>query len=352
MNKRILIAVGGTGGHLYPAQALADQLLESLFDPKILFAGKGLSANKYFDRSKYLFQEIPSGPASLRGSLGILQGIFASFRLLNKFNPHLIIGFGSYHTFPLLFAAAVKRKPFILHEANSIPGKVNRMFASYSQAVGVNFPSTTLSKGHVVPVGMPLRRGFRSDRPTREAAAHYFGLNPHYRTILVMGGSQGAQAINEAMVAAVPHVKTSPLQIIHFAGNQTHLNTLKHCYDRYHIKHYVHSFESRPEYAWALADAAITRAGASSLAEQLSFFVPGVVIPYPHASDDHQKANAYAAQNQMSGIQVLFQDALHGKSLAVKIDQLLASPKVATSQKKGQIDFCTLVCQHLERAER
>lgn len=349
MSKRILITAGGTGGHLYPAQALAEQLLESLFDAKILFAGKGLSSNKYFDRSKYLFQEIPSGRPGLRGGLEILCGIYASFRLIRKYNPHLIVGFGSYHTFPLLLAAAIKRKPFILHEANSIPGKVNRMFASYSQAVGVNFLSTRLSKGNVVPVGMPLRRGFRSDRPSREAAAHYFGLSAHFRTILVMGGSQGAQAINEGMMAALPHLKTTPLQIIHFAGNQANLAVLKQCYDRYQIKHYVHSFESRPEYAWALADLAITRAGGSSLAEQLSFSVPGIVIPYPHATDDHQKANALAAQDQMSGIQVIFQDALQGKFLAHKIDELLAYSPTKITSKKLQTDFCTLVCQHLEK---
>jgi len=347
MAKRILITAGGTGGHLYPAQALAEQLLESLSDLNILFAGKGLSSSRYFDRSKYLFHEIPAGQISVSGCIGILRGIYASFRLLKQYDPHLVIGFGSYHTFPMLLAAAAKGKPFILHEANSIPGKVNRMFASYSKAVGVNFSTTHLTKGNIVHVGMPLRKGFRSVKPTREAAADYFGLRSNCRTILVMGGSQGARSINEAMAAAAPHIKTIPLQIIHLAGNSADLNALKQCYGCCQIKHYVQSYESRAEYAWALADVAITRSGASSLAEQISFSVPGILVPYPHAADGHQKANALAMQDQTGAVKVIFQDAMNGRMLAREIDRLLTNPPSFAGHQKHHTDFCTLVCKYL-----
>lgn len=349
-NKRLLIAAGGTGGHLYPAQALAEQLLEAGPDLKIQFASGGLSTTRHFDRSKYLFREISCGRIRFFESWKILKGFYEANRFLKQFNPDLVVGFGSYHTFPLLAAAVWQKKPLILHAADTIPGKVIRLFSPFSKETGIHFSETAkYLSGKTTYVGLPLRKGFRSEKPSREQGANYFGLQTHYKTLLVMGGSQGARAINELLVAAAPKIKTRPLQILHFAGQTAKLDSIRDTYKRYGIKHYVQSYESRMEYAWALADLAITRSGASSIAEQLSFSVPGILIPYPVAADDHQKLNALEVQKTYGGVKIFYENTLKSNLLAEEIDHLITHPLPFSSQRKAPQDFSNLVFQYLMR---
>lgn len=299
MVKRIIIATGGTGGHIYPAIALAQQFAKEK-NTEILFIGGNLAKNRYFDHS-FQHQSVSCGAFTnkyphklLKSCLSICKGIWQSRALINNFNPDIVIGFGSYYSFPPLVAAKLQGVPILLHEANSIPGKVNKLLAPYSLATGVNFPQTlNLLKGTRYEVGMPLRNGFKKGNVPASAARDYYGLSHNVRTLLVFGGSQGANVISRAVLEALKLLEmTSVVQVIHITGDLRQQQELQEQYKNMGIRASVKMFEERMDLAWQAADLVVSRSGASSVAEQLEFEVPGILIPFAKAADDHQNHNA------------------------------------------------------------
>jgi UDP-N-acetylglucosamine--N-acetylmuramyl-(pentapeptide) pyrophosphoryl-undecaprenol N-acetylglucosamine transferase len=297
---RVLITAGKTGGHLYPAQALAQQLMKTLPPSNILFVADGLSINRYFDRAQFHYQEVACSPLSLRhplktgrGLISLIRGCWQSRTILKHFQPHVVVGFGSYPTVPVLLAARSMRIPIILHEANSIPGKANRWLAPLADYVGVHFPSTAqFFKDKAVEVGLPLREGYQLSAVSQEAARAYYGLNPYRSTLLVCGGSQGARTINHLMLQVCASLNKQSLQIIHLTGDASTAQTLATLYANHQIPAHVKAFEDQMQMAWRAADIFIGRAGASTIAEAIEFEVPGLLIPYRHATDQHQDKNA------------------------------------------------------------
>ncbi|KIC71315.1 undecaprenyldiphospho-muramoylpentapeptide beta-N-acetylglucosaminyltransferase [Candidatus Protochlamydia amoebophila] len=300
MSKRFMITAGGTGGHIFPAQGLAQELIKKTFSSSILFVAGGLSTNKYFDRSIFPFQEISASPLFsknpfklLKGVFNLLRGVWQSIRIIRKFKPDVVVGFGSYYTVPPLLAAKILRIPIVLHEANSIPGKANKWLASMAWRVGIHFPFTaTLLKGNTIEVGMPLREGYQLDQIDKIEALSYFGLSKNNSTLLVFGGSQGALAINRLMRNLANTWKNTPIQIIHITGSIQEADDLKIFYANYQVKASVKAFEKNMHLAWRAAEVFIGRSGASTIAEAMEFEVPGILIPYPHATDHHQDKNA------------------------------------------------------------
>ncbi len=300
MGRRIMIATGGTGGHIFPAIALAQQL--SVEDPscEVVFVGGGLSENRYFDRGSYESYTVSCGsfvsrdPSKVALAVGkIARGIWQSRVIIKKFNPSVVVGFGSFYTFPPLVAARLLSVPIVLHESNSIPGKTTRLMSRWAALTGVQFPETVhLLNGNVLEVGMPLRAGFQQGSATKEAARSYFGLDMDWMVILVFGGSQGSKAINEALLQTFCAIKHLPFQIIHIVGDTTLVRKVSHYYATHGIKASVKAFESRMDLAWQAADCVISRAGAGTIAELIEFEVPALLIPYPQAAEDHQTHNA------------------------------------------------------------
>lgn len=301
MAKRILIATGGTGGHIYPAVALAQQFACEQKDSKILFVGGGLAENRYFEKTLYDFRTIAcstfknKSPACLlQACWQIAKGIRQSCAIIREFKPDVAVGFGSYYSFPPLVGAKLRSIPIILHEANSIPGKVNRLLAPFASATGVHFPETiNLIKGAKFRVGMPLRKGFQKGRVASSTARKYFGLKEKELTLLVFGGSQGSFVINTKVQDALALLKNGfSFQVIHIAGGADQAQQLDKKYQALGVSACVKAFEDHMELAWQAADFVICRAGASSVAEQLEFEVPGILIPFSRAADDHQNSNA------------------------------------------------------------
>lgn len=358
--KRLLICVGGTGGHIYPAQAFVEQFLAKHPNCKILFVGSGLSTNRYFDRNRFAYYEVKSGTVSLRKplrtflSIGkIILGFLQSCRLIQKYQPDLVVGFGSYHGFPPLLAAKVFRLPVILHEANSIPGRVIRLLSPYVKVTGTHFPDANKRiMGKSLLVKMPLRKGYQLGNVTRNNASDYFHLNPSITTLLVFGGSQGASTINRLIVEAFEKVKHSvaSFQIIHLTGDIHLSDIIRAQYEKMGIRAHVSHFESRMDLAWAASDLAITRAGASSIAEQMEFEVPGILIPYPHAMDNHQEYNADFLVKRVGAALKLNENQLNADNLskaiyALLVDNcsLLRSMRCAMNQYKKSAYQETLV---------
>lgn len=280
MSKKVLIATGGTGGHIFPSEALAKDLISD--GHAVFFSGGKLSENRFFSK-KFAFEDVPVTP-SLKDIKTLYSGIKKSLKLINNFQPDAVVGFGSYYSLPILIAAVLKRVPIILYAADRKPGKVIKAFSPFAKAIGVNFPDTSL-KGEWV--GMPLR--FNPSETSKEAASRYYQLDKSKPICLVFGGSLGAKNLNRLAFEAL---KDLPFQVLHFTGSQEETGKYAVLYNKANIKAVVKTFEARMDFAWSLADIALTRSGAVSCAEELAFKVPGLLVPYPEAADDHQTLNA------------------------------------------------------------
>jgi len=367
---RIIISGGGTGGHIYPGIAIANELLLLKDDPSagseqaleiIFVGGKNRLEAKIIPR--YNFPFIPISVAGFPRRLTwrwfqvipkVLLGIIDSFRLLRRLKPKVVIGTGGYVCGPILLAAALLRIPTLIQEQNAIPGLTNRILGRFVDEIHVAFEeavdyfeaakSTTRlipeggSKGGKVRVtGNPIRREIRllSEAKTKEArwqegfsnAPLYakFGLESGKKTVFVMGGSQGAHPINVAIIEALNTLEpfASKLQIIHQTG-QDDYELVKSEYAKRvaNIKNLVQPyFENIPE-IYALADLMICRTGAMTIAEITAYGLPAILIPYPHSTGGHQLINAQAMANKGAGI--IINDAeLTGELLAKKLIELL-----------------------------
>jgi UDP-N-acetylglucosamine--N-acetylmuramyl-(pentapeptide) pyrophosphoryl-undecaprenol N-acetylglucosamine transferase len=391
MSRKILIATGGTGGHIYPAIGLAQQLLLEVPDTEILFVGGGLESNRYFDSKKFSSESISCGffaghaPLSfIKASLKISKGIWQSKQIIRKFMPDVVVGFGSFYAFPSIIAAKWMSIPIILHEANIIPGKVNRILAKWANVTGVHFPETVhLLKGKSVEVGVPLREGFKHSSMPKTEAIRYFGLNENKKTVLIFGGSQGAAAINRFVKGSFDclypecadsmhsngkkpvevedckrsHTSLPEIQVLHIAGEAKFTEELQKFYAQKGITACVKSFENRMDIAWQAADLAITRSGAGTIAEQLEFEVPGILIPFPRATDNHQEHNADFMVATVGGaVKFLENDSVPSRIALCITDllkdeyALLLAMQTAMNQYKKRArtrDLCSLVKEFL-----
>jgi UDP-N-acetylglucosamine--N-acetylmuramyl-(pentapeptide) pyrophosphoryl-undecaprenol N-acetylglucosamine transferase len=363
-----MIAAGGTGGHIFPAQGLAQQLAKQSISLSIVFIAGGLSTNKYFEKSLFPFQEVSSSPLIsknpfkfLKGICNLVRGIWQSMRIIRRFKPDVIVGFGSYYTVPPLLAAKILNVPIILHEANSIPGKANRWLASLAWKVGIHFPFTaTLLKQNTVEVGMPLREGYQLDQIQKNEALTYFGLNDTEPVLLIFGGSQGALAINRLIKTLVEKWKNIPFQVIHIVGNGQEVEAFKNLYVNYQIKASVKAFERNMHLAWRASELFIGRSGASTIAEAMEFEVPGILIPYPYATDDHQNKNAeFFVDTVGAGIKIIEKD-VKPEILQMLLQKLIETDELEKrkraihlyKQRPNRLSLCELVLMCLNNKRK
>ena len=308
MGKRVLLAVGGSGGHLFPAQALAQQL----DDVEILFAGHGLSSNRFFSGER--FEEVPSGG---RVSWQLVEGLWMARNLLKRFRPQLVVGFGSFHAAPVIAAAVTGRVPLLLHECNAVAGRVVRWCAPWAKMTTLYFPEARV-RGRSMPVQMPIRpvQLMQDALGLKE-----WGLEPGRLTVLVMGGSQGAKALNEQVPLGLAQCRL-PLQVIHLAGDESRVAGVEALYRAAGCPARVMAFESQMDKLWSVADLAICRSGANTCAELVASGVPSILVPYPLASDRHQDANAAVLAEKAGGAMILSQEALTPARLGQAVEQI------------------------------
>lgn len=285
--KKILIAAGGSGGHLYPAQQLAESLIQSA---DVLVAGHGLSRSDFFSCDRFFYRDVPAAPLgrTFKKLFRFFYTSLCSFRLsvqlIRDFQPDLVISFGSYHVFPLVLAAAVLRKRLSLFEANCQLGRINRFFSPFSEEIYSQF---FIKNGRLVPLLPWCEKPFVSI--DAKEIRRSLGLDESCPTVLVFGGSQGARFLNERIPFAL---KKGTWQVIHLTGKNGDDADVKEKYEEAGISVCVRPFEENMERLYRAADCAICRAGASTLAELIRFEVPSILIPFPFSRDDHQTANA------------------------------------------------------------
>ena len=296
---RILVAAGGTGGHLYPGIAVARCFQAASPGTDVAFLGRRggleerLVPKEGFPLHTVKVQSLQgrTKPAQLR-SLGVLGiGTLQALRLLRRWRPHLVVGAGGYVMAPALLAAALLRLPRVIMEQNLVPGLTVRVLARYAQRVFTTFPESGdfLPQPRVVCTGTPVRP---------EIIAQALDAAPGDTTrlnVLVVGGSQGAHRLNQAVIEALPLLAAHSRQVsvVHQTG-ETDLPHVTEAYKGSGITAEVHGFlhDMPKRYRWA--HLVLCRSGASTLAELTACGKPAILVPYPHAADDHQRHNALA----------------------------------------------------------
>lgn len=292
----ILLSAGGTGGHVIPAQQLAEILTEKSFF-SVFFMAKGLSNNQNFKKDKYKYIDISSSQISRKkiflAPFSLLKGTFQSVYHILRQKPEIVVGFGSYHTFPVLLAALFLKKPIILFESNASLGKVNRFFASKARVVATQFEIDKREKYQHLSLVSLLPWIDEKKKLDKFLSREKLNLKEDLFTFLIFGGSQGAEFINEEFsFSASQLIKEKKFQVIHLCGSMKEKERLQKLYKSHGISSYVSEYEKDMCPIYSSADLAICRAGAATIGELIFFELPSILIPFLHASEGHQKINA------------------------------------------------------------
>lgn len=298
--KCLVIACGGTGGHLFPGIAVAEAWTAGGGEALLLISEKQIDTLAAEGYGQLRFERMPStampGVFSLKMP-GFLLAFLRSYRncrkLLRDFRADAVLGMGGFTSTAPLAAGKRLGLPTFIHESNAIPGKANRLNAKFSIAVLVGFEACARffgSRKRVEVVGTPLRPSV-AKRPSKEEGLAFFGLKPVKKTLMVMGGSQGARRVNELVAASLPAFAAAGIQVLHISGPGD-FDLVKPAFEAHPGAGVLRSFCAEMQFALAAADLAICRSGASTLTELGYYGLPSVLIPYPFAAEDHQTRNA------------------------------------------------------------
>jgi UDP-N-acetylglucosamine--N-acetylmuramyl-(pentapeptide) pyrophosphoryl-undecaprenol N-acetylglucosamine transferase len=294
----VAIACGGTGGHFFPGTAVGEELLARGCEVRLLISRKEVDQRNASAAAGMTVETLPAvawGRNPLRFWVGLRESYRAARRLFAAHPPAAVLSMGGFTGVAPALAARRAGVPVFLHEANSIPGRANRWLAHVAEGAFVYFPDAAgrISHQQVRVTGMPVRSQF--EPAAAEACRAALRLDPRRDVVLVMGGSQGAEPINRALLAALPELaeQEPDLQFVHLTG-AAGAETVAAAYRGVGRRAFVAPFLTEMELALGAATLAVTRAGASSLAEQAAMRVPAILIPYPQAADNHQYFNARA----------------------------------------------------------
>lgn len=312
MNKKIIIAGGGTGGHIFPAVAIANALRRLQPTIEILFVGaKGKMEMEKVPQAGYNIQGLDIAGfnrSSLIKNIGLPFKLIKSFwqvrSIIKTFQPDAVIGVGGYSSFPVLRFAQTQGIATFIHEANSFAGKSNILLGKNASKIFVAtdgmekfFPA-----GKIMITGNPVRQNIVTNTITRKEGVEFFGLDPAKKTVFVTGGSLGAKGINEAIDASIQAFIQNDVQLIWQTGKLYAEKASARAAENRSI--WANSFITQMEYAYAAADVVISRAGAMSVAELCVAKKPVVFVPFPFAAEDHQTANAQNLVNKQAGLMV------------------------------------------------
>jgi len=342
--EHVVIACGGTGGHLFPGLAVGQELRQRGCTVTLMVSPKDVDQQAIQSITGMGIVTLPAVSLSRGGVLGFLSGLWRSYRVAKacfaQRPPRFVLAMGGYISAPPILAAKRCGAKTFLHESNSIPGRANRWLARWVDGAFVFFPPTAekLAARRVEVVGMPVRPQFLEPM-TAAGARAAMGLDPEAPVLLVMGGSQGARRVNELALGIIPQLRQAipNLQFIHLTGDHD-LESVRARYKALDIPAVVHAFWNEMGLALAAADVAVSRAGASSLAELAARQLPAVLIPYPTAADNHQFYNAQAFV-QSGAARLLEQNSATPDALAGEIIELIRDPLKRSAMQKALADW-------------
>ncbi len=329
---RAILAGGGTGGHVIPALAIANELKKS-YGAEVLFIGtaRGIE-NRLVPAAGYPLQLVRVGALKnvslmtrAKTVFDLPRAVWSAGRMLNEFAPDIVIGVGGYASGPAMLAAVVKNIPTLAFEPNVVPGFANRMVARFVSAAAVHFEETAKYFRHAEVTGVPVRQAFFEIPPRSPFLAQ--SAREKWGTLLVFGGSQGAHAINEAMIRCLPELQRQApgIHIIHQTGERDYNDALA-AYRSLEEAAEVFKFIEDMPGAFARADLVVCRSGASTVAEITAAAKPAIFVPFPRAADDHQRVNAEVLAQAGAAV-VVEESKLEGVWLAETIAALLGDPR-------------------------
>ena len=328
----IVIAAGGTGGHLFPGLAVGEVLLRRGHGVMLIISEKEIDSLATQGRSEFRIERVPGVGLQSKSPIALVKFVLKFNAGLNQvkalyrdFQPSAVLGMGGFTSTAPILAGRSRKIPTFVHESNAIPGKSNKLNARLVTRVLLGFEECAkyLPAGKCTVTGTPIRTSLTTRLDKTQALAA-FGLTPGKHTLLVMGGSQGAHGINQSLINALPQLTGKPLQIIHLTGKQDE-QLMRDSYAKAGVAAFVAPFYHRMEDAYSAADFTIARSGAASLTELSHFALPGILIPYPFAAEDHQTFNAKIFER--AGAATLLQEReTSGETLAKKLLWFLEDP--------------------------
>lgn len=356
-NKRsplAVVACGGSGGHFYPGLAVARKLLQAGCEVILLITEKEIDQVTSGAETGFRVIKVPAIGLTKGGGVRFTIRFLKSYLKLRKLfaaeKPGAVLGMGGFSSAPAVLATSYGRCKAFLHEGNSIPGRANRLVAPFVHTGFVHFPQSAsrLHCRRLEVVGMPVRDGFIPvDESGVRGCRMSLGLHPDKPTLLVMGGSQGAHAINQMMIQSAENIlrRVADLQIIHLTG-ALDFKEATECYNKLGIKAIVFKYLTEMELVMGAATAMVSRSGASSMAEIAAMRIPALLIPYPYAADNHQYFNALAYEEMGAAI-VMEQDFNEKGDKAVDkmeffeeiVAQLLLNKKQQDSIKRALAEW-------------
>jgi UDP-N-acetylglucosamine--N-acetylmuramyl-(pentapeptide) pyrophosphoryl-undecaprenol N-acetylglucosamine transferase len=329
---RVMIVGGGTGGHITPALSIGEALKARNPQTELLFVGsdRGMEREMIgkagFRLEEFSLSGLPTRPtlAAFKQTIQLLQAYQRIKRLIGEFKPDVVVGTGGYVTVPGALAAKTSRVPLVLQEQNSVPGKANRLLSRWASEVHIHFTESRRFfkdrgklrlSGNPVRIRIPEGRGLKTMQKYR--------LHPDRKTVLILGGSQGAHSLNQAFIDMLPHFRNDrDVQFVIQTGKQDYnlvLNSVRDSAVRVVVKSFLHQIEE----IYGVTSLVLARAGAMTVSEISACGLPSILVPYPYAADDHQTANARALSDKGAAVLLRDQD-LTGERMAQEIRKLLA----------------------------
>ena len=343
---RVLIVTGASGGHIFPALSFQDALKKKHNEIDTLLVLPKRNIKKQTLNISYKVKYLSISPIELHldfknfvAIFNFFKGFFESLFIIFEFSPDIVVGFGSLTCVPLLIIAWVMRIKTLIHEQNVIPGRANRLLARFTDKIAISFAQTQdyleINKTKIVLTGNPIRQELKMI--DRFKALTFFGFDDNKFTILIMGGSLGSQKINTSFQGAISVITDkSRFQVIHITGDRDY-RLLDNSYKDLKLKFKLFSFLEDMQYAYSICDLAVSRAGATTIAELINFALPAIIIPYPFAYK-HQLSNAKVLERRGCAI-IIDDNELSAGFLKQSIESLTSNPDRLKNMRLGYEGF-------------
>lgn len=345
-NIRVIISGGGSGGHIFPAIAIANALKRANDKIEILFVGA---------IGKMEMEKVPAAGYNIEGlwisglqrkltlknllfPFKVISSVMKSYSLINKFKPNVAVGVGGFASGPLLYAASRKGIPTLIQEQNSYPGITNKMLSKRANKICVAYSGMEkyFPKDRIIITGNPVRKDIKQLEGKKSEALKFFNLSENKKTVLVVGGSLGARTINESISAGVEELVNKGLQVVWQTGKQ-YFPSASEQSKKYWESVKAFDFISKMDYAYAVADIVVSRAGAISISELAVAGKPCILIPSPNVAEDHQTKNAMEMVSKNAAM--LVKDSEAKSTLNGEILKLISDNSKTESLRKNIAAF-------------